>query len=57
MRYPRSNPVRPLRDDEVDRADVEVWQHMELTVTNRSKAYPEKREDAGEESSSASAEA
>ena len=30
---------------------------MELTVTNRSKAYPEKREDADEENSSASAEA
>ena len=25
-------------DDEVDRAEVEVWQHMELTVTNRVRA-------------------
>ena len=28
----------PLEDDEVDRAEVEVWQHMELTVTNRVRA-------------------
>ena len=30
--------VRPLEDDEVDRAGVEVQQCMELTVTNRSRA-------------------
>ena len=29
---------RPLRDDEVDRAEMEVQRCMELTVTNRSKA-------------------
>ncbi len=33
-----SKEVRPLEDDEVDRAEVEVWHHMELTVTNRSRA-------------------
>ena len=32
--------VRPLEDDEVDRAEVEVQQCMELTATNRSRAYP-----------------
>ena len=31
--------VRPLEDYKVDRAEVEVWQHMELTVTNRSRAW------------------
>ena len=36
MRYPR-----PLGEDEVDRAGVEVRQRMELTATNRSYAYPE----------------
>ena len=33
--------VRPLEDDEVDRAEVEVQQCMELTATNRSRAWPE----------------
>ena len=33
--------VRPLADDEVDRFGVEVPQGMELTNTNRSRAYPE----------------
>ena len=28
--------------DRVDRAEVEVQQCMELTVTNRSRAYPER---------------
>ena len=32
--------VRPLKDDKVDRAEVEVQQCMELTATNRSRAYP-----------------
>ena len=36
MRYPR-----PLGEDEVDRAGVEVRRRMELTATNRSYAYPE----------------
>ena len=27
--------VRPHVDDMVDRPEVEVWQHMELTGTNR----------------------
>ena len=40
MRYPYRKVVRPLEDDEVDRAEVEVQQCMELTVTNRSRAYP-----------------
>ena len=35
--------VRPLEDDEVDRAEVEVQQCMELTVTNRSRARSGKR--------------
>ena len=30
--------VNPLEDDEVDRAEVEVQQCMELTVTNRTRA-------------------
>ena len=38
MRYPIRKEVNPLEDDEVDRAEVEVWQHMELTVTNRVRA-------------------
>ena len=29
MRYPIRKEVNPLEDDEVDRAEVEVWQHME----------------------------
>ena len=37
MRYPCES-IRPLEDDEVDRAEVEVQQCMELTVTNRSRA-------------------
>ena len=41
MRYPIAR-VRPLEDDEVDRAEVEVQQCTELTVTNRSRAYPER---------------
>ena len=42
MRYPILKEVRPLEDDEVDRAEVEVQQCTELTVTNRSRAYPER---------------
>ena len=42
MRYPSQKWVRSLEDYTVDRAEVEVWQHMELTVTNRSRAYPER---------------
>ena len=42
MRYPIHKEVRPLRDDQVDRAEVEVQQCMELTVTNRSRACPSK---------------
>ena len=42
MRYPIHKEVRPLRDDQVDRAEVEVQQCMELTVTNRSRAYPDR---------------
>ena len=38
MRYPR-----PLGEDEVDRAGVEVRQRMELTATNRSYAYPRRK--------------
>lgn len=38
MRFPTL--VRPLEDDEVDRLEVEVQQCMELTNTNRSRAYP-----------------
>ena len=38
MRYPILSEVNPLEDDEVDRAEVEVQQCMELTVTNRSRA-------------------
>ena len=40
MRYPILREVRPLEDDEVDRLEVEVQQCMELTSTNRSRAYP-----------------
>ena len=40
MRFP--NLVRPLIDDEVDRSGVEVPQGMELTDTNRPRAYPKK---------------
>lgn len=29
-------PMRPLKDDQVDRRKVEVWQHMEPKRTNRS---------------------
>ena len=39
MRYPIAR-VRPLEDDEVDRAEVEAQQCVQLTVTNRSRAYP-----------------
>ena len=35
MRYPIAR-IRPLEDDEVDRAEVEVQQCIKLTVTNRS---------------------
>lgn len=41
MRYPILSEVNPLEDDEVDRAEVEVQQCMELTATNRSRAWPE----------------
>ena len=40
MRYPIAR-VRPLEDDEVDRSEGEVQQCMELTDTNRSRAWPE----------------
>ena len=39
MRYPIAR-VRPLEDDEVDRLGVEAQQCVELTNTNRSRAYP-----------------
>ena len=42
MRYPIRKEVNPLEDDEVDRAEVEVQQCMELTNTNRSRAYPDR---------------
>ena len=32
--------VRPLRDDQVDRLEVEVQRCMERTSTNRSRTYP-----------------
>ena len=38
MRYPIAR-IRPLEDDEVDRAEVEVQQCIKLTVTNRSKVW------------------
>ena len=38
---PSQKRVRPLEDDEVDRSEVEVQQCMELTDTNRSRAWPE----------------
>ncbi len=41
MRFPILYEVRPLVDDEVDRFEVEVQQWMELTNTNRSRAYPQ----------------
>ena len=31
--------VRAQVDDLVDRTEVEVWQHMELTVTNSPRTY------------------
>ena len=37
MCYPYKG-VKTLEEYEVDRAEVEVWQHMELTVTNRLRA-------------------
>ena len=40
MRFPILNEVRPLRDDEVDRLEVEVQRCMERTSTNRSRTYP-----------------
>ena len=45
MRYPIHKEVRPLREDQVDRAEVEVQQCMELTVTNRSRALPKAEKD------------
>ena len=48
MRFPFHKEVRPLEDYKVDRAEVEVWQHMELTVTNRSRAYPHERTEMDE---------
>ena len=47
MRYPWTEVIRPLEEDEVDRSEVEVQRCMELTDTNRSKAYPV--EGSGEE--------
>ena len=41
MRLPFAR-VNPLEDDEVDRAEVEVWQHTQLTATNRVNACPRK---------------
>ena len=41
--------VRPLEDDEVDRAEVEVRQRMELTATNRSRAWSEASSEADAE--------
>ncbi len=34
MRCPKRKLIRAQEDDLVDRADVEVWQHMKLTATN-----------------------
>ena len=39
MRYPIER-VRPLAEDEVDRAGMEVQQCMELAATNRPRAWP-----------------
>ena len=39
--------VSPLEDDEVDRAEVEVQQCTELTVTNRSKHLTTNRSTRG----------
>ena len=50
MRYPIHKEVRPLRDDQVDRAEVEVQQCMELTVTNRSQAYPNAEKEISKQS-------
>ena len=33
--------VRPLEDYKVDRLRVELWWHMELGSTNRSRAWPQ----------------
>ena len=41
MRFP--NLVRPLVCYEVDRFEVEVQQCMQLTNTNRSRAYPKRK--------------
>ena len=38
LEFPENYLERPLEDDEVDRAEVEGEECMELTVTNRSKA-------------------
>ena len=37
---PSVRGVRPLEDDEVDRAEVEVRRRTELTAANRSRACP-----------------
>lgn len=37
MRFPILYEVRPLRDDEVDRLEVEVRRRMERTSTNGSR--------------------
>ena len=48
MGYPPQKWIRPLEDDEVDRAWVQVQQCTKLNITNRSKAYPERyRENVG----------
>ena len=34
------NAVSPQEDNLVDRLQVEVWQHMQLSSTNRTRAFP-----------------
>ena len=49
MGYPPQKWIRPLEDDEVDRAWVQVQQCTQLNATNRSKAYPGWYGNAGKE--------
>ena len=42
---PFQKEVRPLEDYEVDRSGVQVQQCIQLTDTNRSRAYPQVREE------------
>ncbi len=37
MSFPIFNKVSSLKDDEVDRLEVEAWRHVELTNTNRTR--------------------